>query len=274
MKPIELLLSLATSTQRCSAALLRGAPGASPILQRVTEAGPGRSGDLLGLVRDLLAEAGAVPADIDVIAFDAGPGAFTGLRVGCGVAQGLGFALARPVVPVTAFEALDPGPGAARLRLLAIDARMSEVYHAWAGPDEDPAGAGAAAGAVAGGLACPAPIRAPSVGGTAAAVALFEAAWREIARLDGALGAGQVLALGSGFASDPALARWAVERGCRVESDVWPDAGRVAHRGWALAHAGRAVPAHLAAPVYVRDKVALDSREQAEARAARAGGQQ
>ncbi len=71
-------------------------------------------------------------SDFDVVAFDAGPGAFTGVRIGCGVAQGLGFGKACAVIPVSSLEAyghalldVDHQPS---LRLVAIDARMGEVY--------------------------------------------------------------------------------------------------------------------------------------------------
>jgi tRNA threonylcarbamoyladenosine biosynthesis protein TsaB len=72
---------------------------------------------------------------IDLIAFDAGPGGFTGVRVGCGVAQGLGFGLGIPVVAVNSLEALAFKAKAKSeqcntLVLVAIDARMGEVYFA------------------------------------------------------------------------------------------------------------------------------------------------
>jgi tRNA threonylcarbamoyladenosine biosynthesis protein TsaB len=71
--------------------------------------------------------------DIDGIAFGAGPGSFTGVRIACGVAQGLAFGLDRPVIPVTTLEAI--AQEAWRLHgalavLAAIDARMGEVYTA------------------------------------------------------------------------------------------------------------------------------------------------
>ena len=248
--PIEILLSLATSTQRCSAALMLAGDESSPILRRDTEAGPGRSGDLLALVQSLLAEAGIPASRIDAIAFDAGPGAFTGLRIGCGVAQGLGFALDRPVLPVSAFDAIDPGPDTARLRLLAIDARMNEIYVAWALDQRGRQG-----------LA--------SVGPAGAAESVFEAAWRVASQGGAPPGPGEVMAVGSGFAAAPALADWAVQRGWSVDASVWPDAARVARRARVIAHSfagdeaafASRFAAHRAAPEYVRDKVALDSVE-------------
>src|SRR3546814_9230531 len=50
--------------------------------------------------------AGLVPADLHAVAFGQGPGGFTGLRVACGVAQGMGLALQVPVVPVVSHLAV------------------------------------------------------------------------------------------------------------------------------------------------------------------------
>src|SRR6056300_1677773 len=67
--------------------------------------------------------------DLNGIAFGAGPGSFTGLRVACGVAQGLAFGLNLPVIGISTLEAL-----AAQINneniITAIDARMGEIYHA------------------------------------------------------------------------------------------------------------------------------------------------
>ena len=52
-------------------------------------------------VNELLAEAGSTLAQLDGVAFGAGPGGFTGLRLGCGVAQGLAWGLDVPVHPVS-----------------------------------------------------------------------------------------------------------------------------------------------------------------------------
>ncbi len=70
--------------------------------------------------------------DIDIFAFGAGPGSFTGLRIACGVAQGLAYGKRKQVVPVgnlralaaDAFSSVQQG----NLLLAAIDARMNEAY--------------------------------------------------------------------------------------------------------------------------------------------------
>ena len=66
---------------------------------------------------------------IDAVAFGAGPGAFTGLRIACAVAQGLAFARGLPVIGISTLEALAQESGAARV-VACIDARMREVYYA------------------------------------------------------------------------------------------------------------------------------------------------
>jgi tRNA threonylcarbamoyl adenosine modification protein YeaZ len=79
-------------------------------------------------------------SDFDLLTFDRGPGAFTGVRIGCGVAQGLGFGKAIPVLGVNALAAQafhmatsSTQPSCheqvpSRLYGIAVDARMGEVY--------------------------------------------------------------------------------------------------------------------------------------------------
>ncbi|WP_085978598.1 tRNA (adenosine(37)-N6)-threonylcarbamoyltransferase complex dimerization subunit type 1 TsaB, partial [Rubrivivax gelatinosus] len=79
------------------------------------------SAALLPTVQALLARAGLVLADLEAVAFGRGPGAFTGLRTSCAVAQGLAFGIGCPVLPVDS------------LLIVAEDARvqrMDEVYAA------------------------------------------------------------------------------------------------------------------------------------------------
>src|SRR5215471_6969202 len=96
------ILALDTSTEWCSAAV--GDGGQWHV--REAHAGTLHSEHLLPIVRSLLADAGLALASLDGIAFGAGPGSFTGIRVGCGVAQGLAFGADLPVVAVSTLEAL------------------------------------------------------------------------------------------------------------------------------------------------------------------------
>ncbi|MBV8659637.1 MAG: tRNA (adenosine(37)-N6)-threonylcarbamoyltransferase complex dimerization subunit type 1 TsaB [Burkholderiales bacterium] len=75
----------------------------------------------------LLADAGASWADLDGIAVSTGPGSFTGLRIGCGIVQGLAFGLDIPTVGVNTLAALAADQDADRV-LTVLDARMGEFY--------------------------------------------------------------------------------------------------------------------------------------------------
>ena len=96
------ILALDTSTEYCSVALLHG----DAMALREERAGQRHSELLLPMIDLLLAGAGLPLASLDGIAFGAGPGSFTGLRIACGVAQGLALGAGVPVVPVGTLLAL------------------------------------------------------------------------------------------------------------------------------------------------------------------------
>ena len=116
------LLAFDTATEACTVALwLDGR-----VLER-SEPRSQHSECLLPMIDALLAEAGLGVKQLDAIAFGRGPGSFTGLRIGAGVAQGLAFAAGLPVVPVSSLATLAQGVDADRV-LAAFDARMQQVY--------------------------------------------------------------------------------------------------------------------------------------------------
>lgn len=102
--------------------------------------GPGASQHLLPWITDLLKQEAMALRDLDAIAVGIGPGAFTGVRLGVAVVQGLALADNLPIAPVASLDAI--AASAIDHRLLqkmdtskhvftvAIDARMGEVY--WA----------------------------------------------------------------------------------------------------------------------------------------------
>ena len=98
------------------------------ILERFELAPRGHAQLILPMVDELLAEAGISLADIDALAFGRGPGAFTGVRIAVGVAQGIAFAADLPVVPVSTLAALAQGSEHDQV-LVAVDARMDEIYY-------------------------------------------------------------------------------------------------------------------------------------------------
>jgi tRNA threonylcarbamoyladenosine biosynthesis protein TsaB len=118
------VLALDTSTDRLSLALADG--DARHARDQVV--GHRHAETLFAELAALLDAAGLRVADLDAIAFGAGPGAFTGLRIASGVAQGLAAARGLPVIAVSCLEAIAHQAGAARA-VVCIDARMGEVYH-------------------------------------------------------------------------------------------------------------------------------------------------
>ena len=119
------LLAIDTATEACSVALWCDG---KVHCQRVMEP-RGHSARVLPMVEAVLNEAGIARSSLDVIACDRGPGSFTGIRIGVGVAQGIAMGLDRPVVGVSSLLALAELCGKEAV-LPAIDARMGQVY--WA----------------------------------------------------------------------------------------------------------------------------------------------
>lgn len=121
------LLAFETSTEACSVALHTE----HGVIERF-ELAPRRHAELaLPWAEQLLAEAGLVRRQLDAIAVGRGPGAFTGVRLAIGIAQGIALALDLPVVPVSTLRALAlRAPAGAEKVLACIDARMGEVYAA------------------------------------------------------------------------------------------------------------------------------------------------
>ncbi len=119
------LLAFDTSTEYLSLAVMRG----DAIFTFDTLAGQSHSQIILPQIQALLDEAGLQLQDLHGLAFGAGPGSFTGVRIAAGVAQGLGFGVNLPVVGICTLMALAEASGAAKV-VACLDARMGEVYHA------------------------------------------------------------------------------------------------------------------------------------------------
>jgi len=224
------ILAIDTATELCSVALLR-----AELVERSEAVGQKHSDRVLPLIDDVLREGGLQLRDVDAFAFGAGPGSFTGLRIACGVAQGLAYASKRPVIGVGNLRALAAAAFArhprAAVALVAIDARMHEAYCAVYRNDA-------------------------AVTELRAATLESPAALDAIRRESGAdLVAGDALGVfpdaWAGLAAGP-LAQLRGSAG---------DIARLARIDVGL---GRAVPAAQAMPLYVRDRVALtiDERRQ------------
>lgn len=86
---------------------------------------------ILPIVQQVLTESGLSLNDLNALAFGQGPGSFTGVRIGIGIAQGLALGADLPLIGISTLKAMAQGAyrlaGATRV-LSAIDARMGEVY--------------------------------------------------------------------------------------------------------------------------------------------------
>jgi len=137
-----LVLGLDTTGRLGSVALVRDGAAAGT---RLGDPARPHAQRLPGEILALLEEQGLQPSDVDVFAVAAGPGSFTGLRIGIAAIQGLAFATRRPVVGVSALEALAhaAGQGAAAgasCRLgVWMDAQRDEVFAAIYERDADEA---------------------------------------------------------------------------------------------------------------------------------------
>ena len=214
--------ALDASTEWCSVALWRDGEIAG--VER--RAGNRHSELALPMLERLLKETHLTVEELDAVAFGAGPGSFTGLRIACGIAQGLAFPRGIPVLGVSTLEALAEESGATRV-LACIDARMREVYYAALQRGERGKGP-AWREVLAARCAAPAAVEVPP---------------------------GDWIGAGNGFAAYGNLGLK------KVLPEVHPTAMAVARLAAPRFAAGEGVDAALAAPVYVRDKVAFTKAE-------------
>ena len=121
------LLAIDAATEACSVGLQIG----DDILVRHEIAPRGHALRLLPMVDEVLAEASVSLNSLDGIAFDCGPGSFTGVRIGTSVTQGLAFGADLPVIPISSLAIIAQGvwlDSGEKQVLSVIDARMAEVY--------------------------------------------------------------------------------------------------------------------------------------------------
>jgi tRNA threonylcarbamoyladenosine biosynthesis protein TsaB len=220
------ILALDTSTEYCSVALWRD----GELDAREVIAGQRHSQLLLPMVDELLGRHGLAVTSLGGIAYGCGPGSFTGLRIACGVAQGLAFGAGIGVVGVVTLAAMAQAAGAERV-VCCLDARMGEVYHA----------AYARSGADWETVQAPglhAPVDAPVLPG------------------------GDWTGCGSGFAAHEAVLKQRYAgRLSAIMPGVFPHARDIARLALAEFEAGRAMAPERAVPLYIRDKVALKTNE-------------
>jgi tRNA threonylcarbamoyladenosine biosynthesis protein TsaB len=225
------ILALDASTEMCAVAL----GGDEGFVERSAVAGQRHSELLLPMIQALLADTGIGVNALDGIAFGSGPGSFTGLRIACGVAQGLALGAGLPVIGVPTLLAMAE---AARLRdgsgrvIAALDARMREVYVA-AYEYEGTSWRARVAPAVVAPEAAPLPTGSNWFGA------------------------------GGGFGAYPALRERLQSALTGCDSGITPTASALGALGLLAFAAGEGVAARDAAPLYVRHRVALTTAERA-----------
>ncbi|MEW5904948.1 MAG: tRNA (adenosine(37)-N6)-threonylcarbamoyltransferase complex dimerization subunit type 1 TsaB [Pseudomonadota bacterium] len=218
------LLAIETSTEYCSVALWQD----GVVSERCERVGQRHSEVLLGMVDAVLQDSGIGIRDVDGIAFGKGPGSFTGVRIACGVTQGLALGLEVPVVGICTLQALAEAAGRDQV-IAALDARMGELY--------------------------------------LAAYARSGEGWREViapclCTADNALPlpGNDWYGAGSGFAVAAAglQARYGLSGS---DASAVPQAAAVARLAAPVFAAGGGEDAAQALPLYLRDKVALTTAE-------------
>lgn len=228
--PSTRLLAIETSAEACSVALSIGGEE----LERHEHAPLRHAELLLPAIRSLLAEADLALSGLDAIAFGRGPGSFTSLRIGIGVVQGLAWAADLPVVPQSSLAAVaqsaadragdTAGAGAGDI-VVAVDARMQEVFSA------------------------------PFV---TSAAGLVQASGEERVGPPGEVvspAPGRWIAAGNGFERFTELEAMARDAEACFP-DLVPRAAIIARLALAWLESHQPLPAAMAQPVYVRNKVA------------------
>ena len=223
------ILALDTSTAWLSVAIYDG-HSVNGLRER---AGSAASERVLPLVEQLLASAQLSLSQLAGIAYGAGPGSFTGVRVACGVVQGLALGADLPVYGVSSLSAVAHGAFRAhgwRRVLACLDARMREVYLAAYVRDDN--------------------------GWTRMGDAQVLKP-RDVVRPDAQAWQGA----GDGFAAYPDLALQL--QLADVDAALFPDAQDVAQCAWPHLLNGEGRAAADAEPIYVRHRVALTTAERA-----------
>ena len=122
------ILALESSASACSAALWEE----GLIAQNFQNSGLTHSRTLLPMAHDLLKNCGVSLAEVDVIAVAAGPGSFTGLRIGVATAKGLAWGADKDCAPCSTLESMAWPLAFAQDAVIvcAMDARRKQVYNA------------------------------------------------------------------------------------------------------------------------------------------------
>jgi tRNA threonylcarbamoyladenosine biosynthesis protein TsaB len=225
------ILAVETSTEYCSVALWQD----GAVSARCELVGQKHSEVLMAMLDVLLKDAGLGIKEVDGIAFGKGPGSFTGVRIACGVAQGLALGVDVGVVGVCTLQALAEASGHDKV-IAALDARMGELY-----------------------LAAYEKRNGEWV--TIIEPCLCKAATAPVVAGDDWFGAGSGFAVNPSTGSGQALSAHYGTQLIGVDAQAVPQAGAVVRLAAGEFALGNAVDAALALPLYLRDKVALKTSE-------------
>jgi len=232
------ILAIETATEACSAAVILDD---HTITERFQLAPREHTKLLLPMMEEVLKEAGVTLNELDAIAFSCGPGAFTGLRIAAGVAQGAALAIDKPVIPVSTLFALamtDLELADEDIIVSALDARMGEVY--W-------------------GMFC---YRGNEIIALADECVSKPQEMMKVAQLTSEDKPGaKIYAIGTGWDAyaDPLFENGKPDNLNHVKN-VFPKAEHVAKLAVLAYLRGEAVPPEEAQPVYIRNKVAEKSK--------------
>nr|WP_208105253.1 tRNA (adenosine(37)-N6)-threonylcarbamoyltransferase complex dimerization subunit type 1 TsaB [Proteus sp. G2669] len=121
------ILAIDTATESCSVAVWNEGVVASRFEISPRE----HTQKILPMVKSALEEANLTLQSLDVLAFGRGPGSFTGVRIGVGVAQGIALGAELPMIGISSLATMAEGvfrTTGIKQVLVAIDARMGEIY--------------------------------------------------------------------------------------------------------------------------------------------------
>jgi tRNA threonylcarbamoyladenosine biosynthesis protein TsaB len=219
------LLAIETATEACSAAVLLD----QDVIEHYQYAPREHNRLILPMMAKVMREADIEFADLDAIAFGCGPGSFTGVRIAAGIAQGVALGLDLPVIPVSTLAALAQDAltsDEADVAYSCIDARMNEVYWGVYGRD--------------------------SAGGVELLVSERVCSAADVPVVTGKT----AVATGSGWGTYADILSGRVGNALKtIMPERYPRAASVAGLAARDYRNGKACPAELAQPTYLRDKV-------------------
>ncbi len=232
-----LLIAIDTSTDWCAVGV--GVPG--DLQFQAEKLGQGHSKHVLGMLDNLLKQKGLTVRDAKAIAFGAGPGSFTGLRIACGVAQGLAFGANLPVISISTVSIIaQRWAGHSQATVALYDARMGELYGAVFAPD-----------------------------GSRLTPDFVANAQNSVELIEQALDGQSFNACGNAWDLPLEPIRLLGAKSHLVDSLTYPQADWLLRLGFAAFAAGHVLPPELAVPSYIRNNVALNSVEQQALRTAK-----